>query len=383
MNGIADRSCLHHFIYLLEFLAAWEKRPAHLTPMAYQWCSAISEAAGRHDPSETTIDASYTQRYILLLQKRLRPQDPVNFWFGDAEEEFSEVGPSHDPVCLDSTSYHSRGRPQHLTPSMYAHLLSITLEVGFRCDTPSRDQSVLHLDHTSHHKWVFDTAFSSDDDEVIADALCIWTTGVGSTPPGSCARYLAKRLERVAPFSPRLWQTSIRTIEHIWRNELEASGLDTIRWLNHLGIDADDVVDRERWALVLVGVMRSPTGLESLSPHYWHLLDKLVASKHFLHLESRDMEVMRSLKEAEDWEKLGAWMVAMWSSLPIFESMGDIEEVTLKLLSRRPSAFPRFEDLCKTLTCSSEYCQAHKNKLQQICDQVRAGQSSSESLSPL
>jgi len=333
MKGIADRSCLHHLIYFLEFLAAWEKRPVYLTPMAYQWCSTISEAVGRHDPSETTTYPSYAQEYILLYHSRLRPQDPVDFWFGDAEEEFSKVGLSHDPVRLDSTSYHSRGRPQHLTPSMYAHLLSITLEVGFRRDTPSHDQSVLRLDHTSHHKWVFDTAFSSDDDEVIADALSIWTTGVGSTPPCSCVCYLAKRLERDTPFSPRLWQTSIRTIEHIWRNELEVSGLDTIRWLNRLDVDVDNMVEKRTWEKLLVGVMRSPTGPESLSSHYWHLLDKLVTSSHFLDLESRDVEVMRSLEEAEDWEKLGAWMVAMWSGLPISKSMEAIEEVTLKLLS--------------------------------------------------
>jgi len=375
MNGIADRSCLHHLNYLLEFLAAWEKRPAYLTPITYQWCSAISEAAGRHDPNETTIDPSSTQEYLLQWKQRLRPQDPIYFWVYSAENGFSEVGSSCDPVRLDPTSHHSRGRPQRLTPSMYAHILSITLEIGFRRDTPSRDQPVPRLEHTSHHKWVFETILSSDDDdEVIADALCIWTASDGNTPPGSCARYLAKRVERGAPFSPRLRQVSIRTIEHIWHNELEVSGLDTIRWLNHLSIDADDMVDRNSWVWVLVGVMRSPAGLEGLSSHYWHLLDKLVALNHFLYLGSRDVEVMRSLEEAEDWEKLEAWMVAMWSGTPMHQSMEGIEEVTLKLLSRRPSTFPRFEDLCKTFTCSGLDCQMHKGKLQQICDQVRTGQ---------
>jgi hypothetical protein len=47
MNVIADGSYLHHLNYLLEFLAAWEKRPAYLTPMAYQWCSAISASLRR------------------------------------------------------------------------------------------------------------------------------------------------------------------------------------------------------------------------------------------------------------------------------------------------------------------------------------------------
>jgi len=379
MNGIADGSCLRHLNYLLEFLAAWEKRPAYLTPMAYQWCSAISEAAGRLGPSEITISLPDTLQFLLRNQSRFRPQDLAD-WPWDAEEGFNEVGPSCNPVHLDSTPHHSHGNPQHLTPPIYAYLLSITLEIGFRHITPSHDQSPLHLDHTVHHKWVFETAFSSND-EVIVDAMHVWIVSDDIPSPGSCARYLAKRMEGDAPFSPTLRQVSIRTMGHIWYNELEVSGLDTVRWFNHLNIGVDDVVEEgEHWARVLVGVMRSPTGLQSLSSHYWRLLDKLVVSKHFLFLELHDMEVMRSLEEAEDWEKLGVWMVVMWSGMPISGSMEGIEEVTLKLLSRQPSAFPRFEDLCKALTCSSPDCQAHKDKLQQICDQVRAGQLPSESL---
>jgi len=377
MNGIANGSCLNHLNYLLEFLAAWEKRPAYLTPIAYRWCSAISEAAGRLDPSEVTTNPSFTIQSILRHQLRLRPQDLPTSW---AERGFSGVGPDHDPARLDPTSHHSRGRPQHLTPPMYAHLLSIILEIGFRHVAPSHNQLVLHLDHTSHHKWVFETAFTSGDDDVIADAVCVWIIGDDSTPLGSCARYLAKRVERDAPFSPMLRQASIRTIEHIWRNELKVSGLDTVRWLNRLNVDVDDAVDMQSWAQLLVGVMRSPMGLESLSSHYWHLLDKfVVASKHFLHLRSRDTEVMRSLEEAEDWEKLGAWAVIVWSSspwsgVPISELVGGIEGVTLKLLLRRPSAILRFEDLCEAGILANPHpkCQARKDKLQRICDQARA-----------
>ena len=375
MNGIADGSCLHHLNYLLEFLAAWEKRPAYLTPMAYRWCSAISEAARRLVPDEIPTSLPGQLQDILQYQYRLRPQDgfPIT-----AESGFSQVGSCFDPVHLDGTSLHSRRHPQRLTPPMYAHLLFITLDIGFRRVTPNRDQPVLHLDHTSHHEWVFETAFSSEDDEAIADAMCAWIFGGYSAPPGSRARYLAERVEWDKSFSPRLQLASIHTIECIWHDELKVSGLDTVRWLNRLNIDAD-MVDGESWARVLVGVIRSSTGLESLSSHHWHLLDKLVASKHLLGLKLCDMEVMRSLEKAEDWEKLGIWMVVMWSGLPGSELMEGIEEVTLKLLSRRPSVFPRFEDLCKALTCSDSNCQAHKDKLQQICDQVRAGEWPSES----
>jgi len=85
----------------------------------------------------------------------------------------------------------------------------MTLEIGFRCVMLSDDWSSLRLDHTPHHEWVFETAFSSND-EVIADALCVCIVGGGYAPFGSYARCLAKRVERDVPFSPRLRQASIR-----------------------------------------------------------------------------------------------------------------------------------------------------------------------------
>jgi len=208
--------------------------------------------------------------------------------------------------------------------------------------------------------------------------MCVWVTCCHDTPPGSCARYLAKRMERDPPFSPRLRQTSICTIGYFWRNELEVSGLDTVRWLNRLNIGADDAVCEIRWIWLLIEVIRSTAGLESLSSHYWHSLDKLlVVERYFLDLELRDAEVMRSLEKAEEWEKLTVWMVAVWSGSPTSKSLEGFEEVTLELLLRRPSALPRFEDLCLTLPFSIH--QALKSKLQQICNQVRAEQLPSES----
>ena len=65
-----------------------------------------------------------------------------------------------------------------------------------------------------HHEWVFRVLFSSDDDKVIVDAVCVWVVDAKSVwvvdqhrtqwmMIGLCARDLAGRVERGAPFSPR------------------------------------------------------------------------------------------------------------------------------------------------------------------------------------
>ena len=163
------------------------------------------------------------------------------------------------------------------------------------------------------------------------------------------------------------------------------SGPETIRWLNHLNADVDDVVGERKqdWVQLLAGVIGSPIGLGSLSSHNWQLLAGLMAALDFkIRANSCNMATMRSLEGAEEWEKLGVWMVVVWSCLPRikipeFESMEGIEQITLKLLSHLPSALPMFEDLCKTGTLSrsaprNPRYREYRSKLRQICDQVRA-----------
>jgi len=73
---------------------------------------------------------------------------------------------------------------------------------------------------------------------------------------------------------------------------------------------------------------------------------------------------MRSLGDAEDWEKLEVWMLFVWrSTTPGPEvQLEDIGQMTLKLFQRRPSAIPKFEDLCEGdlgsifLSCAVPIC---------------------------
>jgi len=152
---------------------------------------------------------------------------------------------------------------------------------------------------------MFEAAFSSNDDEVIADTVCVWITG-DSAPTGSFVCYLAKRAEEATPLSPRLRRVGIRTIWRTWSSELAVSVSETVRFLNRLEAEMDEVEDKYAWVwLPLVRVVRSPTGFENLSSHYWGLLGELtLVTLQVGNFELRDVEVMKLLEEVEDWEKL-------------------------------------------------------------------------------
>ena len=252
---------------------------------------------------------------------------------------------------------------------MVLHLLSTAVEIGFRSVAPGHTQQFPLLDHTSSHSRVFQRLFFSWRDEVVADAVCMWISGRRLRPIGSYARYLAARVERGVPFSPRLRRASICAIERISSFELSTSELDVVRLLNCLEVTADDTADKREWMTLLIHTIRSPAGVENLSSHYWHLLYKLVLEENFRHplLEdfvSRGAEVTESLERVEDWEKLEIWMAIAWRTRQRRTPMEDVERVTLKLLLRRPSVLPRFEDI-------------RDSKLQRICDWARAEQSRS------
>ena len=347
MDVITDKDHARRLADLLWFLERWEKRPAYLTPMAYEWCSAISEMAIKLGEGR-----AYTSRRPYLAAKQ---------WFR-----------SNCYLIHSDATYRTCGCPIDLHLNDYMDLLFTTLEVGFRPAGSGHDQRFLSLNHTPHHNQMFEAAFSSDDDEVIADAMRAWSAG-GCPPTGSCVRYFTRRMGEATPFSPRLREVAISAIERTWPSELATSGSETVRLLHRLDVNVGDTEGGHGWVELLVGVIRSPVGFKNLSPCYWRLLGKLISvNSRVWSLASRDVEVMRSLEEAEDWEKLEVWMAVMWKApiFPKFKSVEGIEEVTLKLALRRPSALQRFEDLCKRDAPHSQ----PKLKLRGICDRARAEQ---------
>lgn len=326
---IPDSTHLWHLARLLGFLVAWKNPPREIAIIAHHWCSAISEKLRDLD------------RGRIALEGRLLPRPDL--WYLKIR-----------------------------TADEYADLLLKALELGFRRSEPRN----FGLVHTSHHHWMFDIVFSSDDDEVIADAVCAWVVDRHQTV-GSSARHLSRRVERGTPFSPRLRRMVISVLNE--GSGVAGSELDIARLLNHLDPNMDiDVRHQNNWRRLLADVIRSLTGRMALSPRNWRLLGDLAPARGpvpFFELYDMEMEVLRSLYDAEDWERLEEWMLLIWScGLSSEVPMEDIEQVTLRLLQRRPSALQRFETLYKRDDC------IQGGQLRQVCDRVRTEQLSSVSL---
>ena len=173
---------------LLDTFLAWEDRPLYLTPVAYQWCSAISENIKRFE------------------RNGIRPGSPP---------------PSHD----GSVGLHL---PERGDSNPYVALLFTTLAVGFRQINPNNISSGIHLTHTRYHETMFECAFAGEDDDVIADVVSVWVVDPLATTPGSCTRHLVKLTERERPFSPRLRRMIVCAIQGHWPMELEVAGLEFV-----------------------------------------------------------------------------------------------------------------------------------------------------------
>lgn len=339
--------------------------------MACQWCISISEVVKRLPSGETLITLPTSLAELVEYQLRLRLRDLAadKHWGRIAissAREFCRLGPNCDPVNSDPIF----GWVKHPALDLYVYLLLIVLEVGFRPAGTTPTWGCILPAHTSGHEWVFEIAFSSSDDEVIADGVSMFIMNGALTPLDSFARYFTKRMERNTPFLPRLQQLIMRALRCIWDIGLRESGPETIRLLNRLAVTEGDA-----WDAMLEDVIHSPAGIEGLSLDYWCLM--LESMNDTWSLEPRDIRAMQLLRGSKDWEKLEIWMLVVWTCLPYPSdvtagSMEEVQEVTLELFSRRPSAIRRFEDLYKPRVSENSYDQTYKKKLQDVCDQARA-----------
>ena len=364
MIAIAGETCFQPLDYLIVFLVAWKERPSEVTRMFSEWYSAINKVAGRLGPSQRSdlprqfqLQLQLQLQLLLQAQPQLQAQDPaVELWeyiSPISEKGFSEVGVGCNP--LRNTSYPPHGSPQGLIPGIRVDIFLETLKVGFGLPTSITDQ----------REWMFKIAFSSDDDEVIADAVSAWIVGDGHISSGLCVNRLAERMERNTPFSPRLRTQSICAIECSWNKEFEGSESETVHLLNDLRVRVDDMENKGEWVQLLKSAMRFTGGKDDLSSHYWDLLDEVMLTgglgKSF---KSGDVDLMESLNGEKEWKKLEVWTALVWQTLPDpgesyrsgfnWDSYSNrIEATTLELLSKQPSAFSRLDNLRKTRSADS------------------------------
>ena len=173
--------------------------------------------------------------------------------------------------------------------------------------------------------------------------------------------------------------------------------------LDRLGVGIDDVpdmYDKCRLLVLLTEVVRSLEGRQSLSYLYWEFMPELALGsamdgtldRSWLHVlrspELRtpgsvnyEVQIMVSLEEEQQWDKLECWMGFVWFILrPKIDSIPeDVERVTLSLLRQRPGAAKKLErQLHRGTVDDTPECIEY---LQRVCEQAGLGAASRQDVS--
>ena len=240
-------------------------------------------------------------------------------------------------------------------------LILYSLEIGFRHFDPQDLWIRAELTHTEHHREFVEVVFKQKESEAIADLLQAWTIRgivddnqagmlgtVGNDQVdallGICAGHLVG-LHSLAPLSPRLRRLVIRSIQLIGYKGFEEVGVGRfIDLLNHLHVDFKDV--DFGWMLILLDTIKSLEGARDLSIQSWELLVELpIAFPFWLPTLSEKIprhtpQVMASLLETREWDKLECWMGVVWMvwSPETDATTEDVEHAMVSLFRQRPGA---------------------------------------------
>ena len=251
------------------------------------------------------------------------------------------------PECLAEMAYEwCSVICEHQRFEDWESLLLDCLEIGFRhLDSWSRWVVGLCLTHTEHHRGLADAIFKSRNSEAIADLLRAWTAGNWRLGPAytllsACTGHLID-LHNLVPFSSKLRRLVIHSVELIGYEGFEEVGMERlVELLNYLRVDID-TWNKSKWISLLLDTIRSPEEAQNLSNHSWELLVELAISElEEVRRATYDPQVMASLSEAHEWDKLECWMGVVWMAWPpeTEEMTEGFERVTVSLLRHRPGA---------------------------------------------
>ena len=232
---------------------------------------------------------------------------------------------------------------------MGEELLFLSLEIGFRHGPR------LGMEQTSfdprYHKSMADIVFGSQRGEVIADLLYAFTQSRAAYPFTHPLNVCAKHLVNLPSLnlSPRLRPLVIRSVELIGHQGFGEVGVENlVRLLYRLGVSIDDVGSRFSWTELLLGIIKSHEGRECLSYSYWELLVELSLPYDGNHqgLTDYDPQVMISLRDAQEWDRLACWICFVWieRSLCPDGTLGDLERGTVLLFRHRPDTIQKLEE---------------------------------------
>ena len=286
--AIKRPSYLHHqrLAHMLWGLAQWTTRPHCFAAMAYEWCSVICEKYRELDEAET--------------------------------------------------------------------LLFLSLQVGFRHLNPHQQWAELRLVHTQHHRSMADIVFRSQQSEVIADFLHAWTSQDAIHEPCPLLRTCGRHLVGLPDLSssPRLRRLVTRSVELIGHQEFEKVGVGSfVALLNRLDVSTDDVDSGSRWIGHFLDVVKSPEGRDRLSYAYWELLVELSLPRYRSRQDfaNYDPQIMSSLRDTQQWDKLACWICAVWLEWPSRpdETSRDLKDGVVLLFRQRPGSVQMLEEWMK------------------------------------
>jgi len=259
-------------------------------------------------------------------------------------------------------------RPEYLTEIVYEwcsmiyrgrerlqdweSLLLVCLEIGFRHLDFRTKYIEVYLTHTEHHRGLVDVVFKTQESESIADLLHAWTMkykDIYWKPEllNYCSAHLIG-LHNLVPFSPRLRRLIIRSVELIGYKGFEGVGVERlIELLNHLHVTVEDMDDEYNWGKLLLDTVRSSEGIQHLSHWYWELLAELAVSEsqYLRPYSEHSLQIITSLTEAKEWNKLECWVGIVWMLLPegLDPGEGDLGHLMTLLFRQRPGAVQKLE----------------------------------------
>ena len=198
------------------------------------------------------------------------------------------------------------------------------------------------LTDAEHHRGLFEMDFGPDDSEAVTDLAwaSLMIDPFGEVGFSVCANFILKLHGRAIPPNLRkmfiffVESTECRTLEHVGKRRC-------VELLNPLQIGIQDrggLCSDKSWAVVLLGIVQS-TEAQNLAIQSWEFLVEL-AIKGGLKNCRYNPDVVTSLVDRKEWDKLECWMGIVWGRWPPEpgNAAKELEDVMEVLEKERPGA---------------------------------------------